>query len=110
MRALILGGERHGEWIDTLDGSRMWVDIHHAARHVLRKLTWNITDAKGIVIEAYEMHVAVHEQLMGPDEPMVAQQLLQTIVMNEYARKHGERQEIPHEPAGSSLVVPPTAP
>jgi hypothetical protein len=28
------------------------------------------------------------------------------IAMNEFARSHGEAQEIPKEPAGSSLIVP----
>jgi hypothetical protein len=101
MKALVIGGERHGEWIDGLfEGSRMWVDIEHATRHVLRKLTWNVQDARnGNVLEAYVIYVAVHEQLQGQDEPATVQALLQALTMNEFARAHGDKQEMPHEPA-----------
>lgn len=107
MKALIIGGERHGEWVDGLfEGSRMWVDIAHACRHVIRKLTWSVTDLNGNITEAYTFHVAVHEQLQGPDEPNVVNQLLTMVTMNDYIRRHGDAQEIPKEPAGSELVVP----
>jgi hypothetical protein len=106
MRALIIGGARHGEWVHTLDGVRMWVDIANAARHVIRKLTWGITDQEGNPIEVYVIHVAVHEQLQGPNEPNTVQQLLTMLTMNEFARAHGDKQEIPQEtliPAGSDI-------
>ena len=108
MKALIIGGERHGEWVDGLfDGTRIWVDIAHAARHVIRKLTWMVTNpADGTITESYVIYVAVHEQLQGPKEPEVVQELLQSLLMNDFARAHGEKQDVPHEPAGSELVVP----
>lgn len=107
MNALILGGERHGEWVDVLDGAQVWVDIRNAANHRIRKLTWMITDARGEKItESYEVHCAVHEALLGPNEPQIATELLRILTMNEFVRAHGVKQEIPQEPAGSSLVVP----
>lgn len=108
MKALIIGGPRHGEWLDGLfDGTRIWVDIEHATKHVIRKITWNVQNiTDGSVLEAYTMYVAVHEAMQGPNEPNVASQLIQLIAMNDYARAHGDRQEIPIEPAGSSLIVP----
>lgn len=100
MKALIIGGERHGKWIDTLDGVRIWVDIEHAVRHVIRKLTWNIQDIRtGNVTESHVIYVAVHEQIQGPGEVETVHPLLQALAMNEFARKHGEPMEIPHEPA-----------
>lgn len=108
MKALIIGGERHGEWVEDLfDGSRMWIDMARATRHVIRKITWNVQNlGTGEVTEAYTMYVAVHEQMQSPQEPQVVSQLLNLLAMNAFAREHGDRQEIPVEPAGSSLVVP----
>jgi hypothetical protein len=83
------------------------VDIAHATNHVIRKLTWNVQNiADGTVLEAYVAHVAVHEALQGPNEPAVVSQLVQLLAMNAFVREHGDRQEIPVEPAGSSLVIP----
>jgi hypothetical protein len=106
MNALILGGDRHGEWVDVLDGAQVWVDIRNATNHRIRKLTWMITDPKGEVAESYELFCAVHEGLLGPNEPQIAAELLRMLTMNEFVRAHGAKQEIPKEPAGASLVVP----
>lgn len=107
MKALIIGGERHGEWVDDLfDGTRIWVDIEHAVRHVLRKLTWSIADIRtSAVTEAYVIYVAVHEQLQGPNEQEMVHQLLQALTMNEFARAHGEPQEIAHEPSAAERLA-----
>ncbi len=104
MKALVIGGERHGEWIDALDGSRMWIDIANACRYVIRKLTWAVTKGDK-VLEAYVIHIAVHEQISGPGEQDVVTPLLQSLVMNEFARKHGEPQEIPHEPTAAERLT-----
>lgn len=102
-----MGGNRHGEWVDLLDGARMWVDLQNACRHVLRKLTWAVTDIRdGSVRESYVLYVAVHEQLQGPSEMDAVTAMLNSITMNEFARTHGEAQEIPKEPAGADLVIP----
>jgi hypothetical protein len=108
MKLLVIGGERHGEWIDGLpDNIRIWVDIEHAVRHVVRKLTWNVLEARtGKPLEAYVIYIGVHEEISGPNEPATVQPLLQALTMNEFARAHGEAQEIPHEPAGAELVMP----
>lgn len=100
MKILIIGGPRHGEWLDTLDGVRMWVDLRNAASHVIRKVTSNITDVKtGEVLEAYVLNLAVHPDLTGPYEVQQAGAALQILAVNEFSRTHGERQEIPVEPA-----------
>lgn len=107
MNALILGGDRHGEWVDVLDGAGVWVDIRNAVNHRIRKMTWMINDIRnGAVTESYELFCAVHEGLLGPNEPQVAAELLRLLSMNEFVRAHGTKQEIPKEPAGASLVVP----
>lgn len=101
MKALIIGGDRNGEWIDALDGSQGWVDIRTASTHRIRKLTWNIQNmATGEVIEAYTLYAAVHPAIvdLGQGEPAVAGPMMQSIAMNEFARAHGEKQEIPEEP------------
>lgn len=107
MNVLVIGGPKHGEWIEVFDGTRVWIDIANAAQHVVRTVTSNVQDIQtGAVLEAYTLHVAVHEQLQGPTEPAVVSQLISLLAMNEYSRAHGEAQEIPKEPAGSSLTVP----
>jgi hypothetical protein len=107
MKALIIGGDRHGEWVDVLDGAQVWVDIRNAAHHRLRQVTNNIQDpATGKVTEAWRIRLAVHEGLLGPQEPTIVSHYLTLLTMNEFYRKHGDQQDIPHEPAGSELVVP----
>lgn len=108
MKALIIGGERHGEWVDGLfDGTRIWVDIEHACRHVIRQIIITPQDlATGQISEAYEISLAVHEGMQGPNESAVVPQLFQMLAMNEFARTHGVAQEVPKEPAGSELTVP----
>lgn len=107
MKALIIGGERHGEFVDVLDGAQAWVDIRSATTHRIRVTTWNILDPRtNAVTEAYSLPLAVHEELLGPSEPMIVPQLLQLLAMNEFARSHGVAQDIPKEPAASDLIVP----
>jgi hypothetical protein len=110
VKALVIGGPRHGEWIEGLpDGIRMWIDVEHAARHVIRKLTQTINEiGTGEITGAFEFYVAVHEQLQSPGEPQVVSQLLNMLAMAEFAKTHGTPLEIPKEPAGSSLIVPGT--
>lgn len=112
MKALIIGGDRNGEWIDALDGSTGWVDIRTASTHRIRTLTWNIQNmATGEVLEAYTLHAAVHPAItqLGQGEPQVAGQMLQSIAMNEFARTHGDNQEIKHEPAAAEVPSTPAA-
>ena len=108
MKVLIIGGQRHGEFVDDLpDGIRGWVDIRTATTHVVRRITWAIPDQQTkLIAEAYVLHAAVHPDYQGPDEPAVAGELLRQLAMNDFMRAHGEAQEIPKEPAGSSLIVP----
>lgn len=108
MKVLLIGGERHGEWIDGLpDGVQAWVDLTHATTHRIRPFTCQIADlATGLITEAYVMHLAVHPDLVGPQEPTVVSEILRAMALNDFARTHGVAQEIPKEPAGSSLIVP----
>jgi hypothetical protein len=106
MKALIIGGDRHGDWVDVLDGAQAWVDIRTAVTHRIRKLTWNVQDIRsGAVTEAYVLHAAVHEELVGPSEPQVVGELLRMLTMNEFARTHGEKQELPHEPSAAERLT-----
>jgi hypothetical protein len=106
MKVLVIGGERHGEFVDTLDGARVWLDIQHAVQHRVRRVTDNVTDATGAVVEAYVLHVAVHQDLTGPNELQFVGQALAVLAQNAFFRAQGEPQDIPKEPAGSSLIVP----
>lgn len=106
MKALVIGGERHGEFVDVLDGAQVWVDIEHAVTHRMRRVTNTITDAQGHVKEVYTLDLAVHEGMLGPQELNYTMASLSTLAMNAFTREHGTAQEIPKEPAGSSLIVP----
>lgn len=109
MKALIIGGDRHGEWQDVLDGVQAWVNLRDASTYRIRKAHSAITDeATGRVKEVYVVHLAVHPDLTGPKEPQVVGQLFNAIAMNEFARAHGEPQEIPKDdpqPPGESLLA-----
>lgn len=105
MKALIIGGERHGEFIDILDGAQVWVDIEHAVTHRMRRITNTITVGDKVT-EVYTLDLAVHEAAIGPDELNITMASLNTLAMNEFTRTHGTAQEIPQEPAGSSLILP----
>lgn len=110
MNALIIGGDRHGEFVDVLDGAQVWVDIRNAAHHRIRSITNTVTvempDGTVKVTEAHTLYLAVHERLLGPDEPNTVQGLLTRMAMNAFTREHGVHQEIPQEPAGSDLIIP----
>jgi hypothetical protein len=108
VKVLIIGGDRHGEWVDGLpDGVQVWVDIRNAANHRIRKITQGVTNRDtGEVLESYVTYLAVHEALIGPDEPMHVQTTLVDLAMNEFARAHGKRQEIPKELHKSQLSIP----
>jgi hypothetical protein len=107
VKILIIGGSRHGEWVETLDGTKVWLDITNATQHRIRAVTNNITDvATGKVTEAYTIQVAVHADLLGPYEAQQVSAALNTIAMNAFYRAHGDAQEIPQEPAGADLIVP----
>ena len=58
------------------------------------------------VTEVYTLDLAVHEAAIGPDELNITMASLNTLAMNEFTRTHGTAQEIPQEPAGSSLILP----
>lgn len=111
MKALIIGGDRHGEFVETLDGVQAWVDIRTATTHRIRQITNTVTelDAKGnqTVTEAHVIYLAIHEQLAGhPDEMQIAMTALQTFALNAFTREHGKHLDIPKEPASADLIVP----
>jgi hypothetical protein len=100
VKILIIGGQRNGEWVDGLpDGIRGWVDIRSADTHIVRRITWTITDMENKVVDAYVLHLAVHPLMTGPEEQAMAGQMLNMLAMTEFARAHGDKQEIPEEPA-----------
>lgn len=107
MRALIIGGERHGEMVELPDGSKFWLDIARATQHRIRTVTNHITEAAtGKVIQSLTLNVAVHQDLLGPYEMQQVQVALGVLSMNAFFREHGDEQTIPEEPAGSSLIAP----
>jgi hypothetical protein len=106
VKALVIGGEKHGEFIDVLDGAQVWVDLEHAVTHRLRRITNTITDMQGHVKEVYTMDLAVHQAALGPQELDITMAALSTLAMNEFTRAHGTKVDVPEEPAGSSLIMP----
>ncbi len=100
VKVMVIGGSKHGEWIEIFDGSRVWINLLDASSHVIRTLHSSITDVStGAVVEAYTLRVAVHPDMVGPNEPVIVQQVLTAMAMNAFAREHGEREEIPKEPS-----------
>jgi hypothetical protein len=110
MKALIIGGDRHGEWIDVLDGSCAWVDIRTADTFRIRKLGWEVTrlGEQGMELtgEKYKVVLAVHPLIASGDamlEQQVVTQMIQMMAMNLFIRTHGEPvdpEPVPDTPAG----------
>lgn len=100
MKALIIGGRRHGEWQDVLDGSTAWVDIATADTYRIRKVNWGINDMMtGEMKELYLVRLAVHPDLTGPGEAQQVTHLLSMLAMSEFVRAHGEKEKTPDTPA-----------
>lgn len=109
MNALIIGGNRHGEWVDVLDGVAGWVDLATATTFRVRKLSWGITriGAGGAELtgENYTLRLLVHPDLANlgaAEEQMIVTQMLQMQAMNLFVRTHGEPIEpdpVPETPA-----------
>lgn len=100
MKALIIGGTRNGEWLNTLDGAKVWLDIVHADTYPIRRITWTLNDTEGAVTEAFHLYLAVHPEITAhPQEQAIVGQMMNLLAMAEFARKHGEPLEIPAEPS-----------
>lgn len=106
--ALVIGGHRHAEWVDVLDGQAFWVDITNATTHRIRKLGWGITrigkNGPELTGENYKLALAVHPDLTDPSmEQAVVTELIKMLAMNEFIRAHGEsqqqEQDVPDSPA-----------
>lgn len=112
MKALVIGGERHGEFVDVLNGVQAWVDIRSASTYRVRKLGVAVMRPADQGMEptgeAYQLILAVHPDLTGPNEPVMVQQILQAFVMNDFARRHGEPLNIPDDQGG--IIVPQSRP
>lgn len=111
MKALIIGGDRSGEFVDVLDGAQVWVDIRSASHHRIRSFTNMVTvpqsDGTQRVTEAYVLHLAVHEALLGPDEYVMVREIVTALAMNAFTREHGVAQEIPQEPSAAERLTLP---
>jgi hypothetical protein len=101
VKALIIGGQRHGEWIDTLDGTNAWVDIRTATTHRIRKLNWApadpITNQPSAV---YVIALAVHPDLtIGGEqqEQIVVTEVVKAYAFDYFFRAEGEKQDLPEQ-------------
>lgn len=102
MEALIIGGRRSGEWIETFDGAKVWLDIAHAETYRIRSIVWTLDGPNGTVSEAFRLHLALHPEIAGhPQEQPLVMQMLQLFAMAEFARSHGEPMETPSEPSAA---------
>jgi hypothetical protein len=107
VKTLIIGGPRHGEWIDVMAGVRGWVDIRTATTHIVRGIKWAINDLNtGEVTEVYDLRLAVHPDLVGPTEPQTVPQLLSMLAMSAFAREHGEPVELAVPDTAAELFGP----
>jgi hypothetical protein len=73
MRVLIMGGTRHGEWLELMDGSASYLDLMTAETYPIRAITW-VTQENGGA--AYRVSIAVHPSLTNLP-PQAEQQQVQ---------------------------------
>jgi hypothetical protein len=109
MKALIIGGDRHGEWVDVLDGAGAWVEIRTADTFRIRKLGWEVTrigqGGPELTGEKYKVVLAIHPMIATGDlaEQQIVTQMIQMMAMNLFIRTHGEPvdpEPVPDTPAG----------
>lgn len=102
MKALIIGGPRHAEWLDLIDGATSYVDLRTAQTYPIRGIKWAIPDQFGQPAELYDLRVAVYPDLMqaGPQaEQAQVTQGLNAVTLTEFMRRHGTRLPLASDPA-----------
>lgn len=97
MKALIIGGRRHGEWVDLLDGAQAWVDIRSATTHRARKISWWVTDENNRPTDCYKITILVHPEGVGPNEADIVGEIIRIMAMTEFFRTNGHREDVPIE-------------
>lgn len=113
MNALIIGGPKTGEWIETIDDARVWLDIVHADTYMIHPITWTLDDGHGKVTDVFRFHLAIHPEIAAhPQQQALAMQTLNLLAMAEFARTHGEPLDTLTEPsaaqrAGGAVVLGP---
>jgi hypothetical protein len=87
---MIMGGERHGEWLTLPDGTAVWLDIRTALTYPLRYITWIAMQSDGGDGTGWRVAVAVHPSLMGPSEMDQVQGAIFRMAMTHWMRAFAE--------------------
>jgi hypothetical protein len=92
-KVLILGGDRHGEWVDVFAGSSGWVNIRTGDTHRIASMKWAVTDpgpdGTPVVVERYDLKMAIHPRVAADQQSLaIAQAAVQQLAMTEFMRQH----------------------
>jgi hypothetical protein len=104
MKALIMGGDRHGEWVELDEGSAAFFDLRHAATYPIRAIWWTMPGAEGEPARLWKVYIAVHPDLTVRGrrfEQDQTQGALFRMTMTFWMEEYGELQ-----PVDESQLVP----
>jgi hypothetical protein len=106
MRVLIMGGDRHDEWIELMDGSPTYVDLRTADTYPIRAINWAITGTDGHAGRFWRVMIAVHPSLTRLPPQMEQEQVqgaLFRMTMTHWMETFGTEQPmsdpVPNSPA-----------
>jgi hypothetical protein len=60
---MIMGGERHGQWVDLFEGQRAFLDIRSAETYPIRVIHWVAAPTDGGDGSSWKIALAVHPSL-----------------------------------------------
>lgn len=95
MNVMIIGGERSGQFVDVLEGSRGWVDIRTGTTFQVARLDWAVQDpgpdGLPVVRERWRLRIAVHPDIVTHEASgQIVQQAVQNMAMTYLCRAEAE--------------------
>lgn len=98
MKVLIIGGDRHGEFITLPDGAQSWVDLAHGDTYRIAGMRWGVTDpgpdGTPVVTERYKLLLAIHPQIQThPAAMAVADEAVKQLAVTAFMREHAQQLE-----------------
>lgn len=80
MKVLIMGGERHGEWLELLDGQPSFVDLRTADTYPIRAINWATANPDGTPAGFWRVMIAVHPSLTRLPAPVEQEQVQSALI------------------------------
>lgn len=111
MKVLIIGGDRHGEFVELPDGAQSWVDLAHGDTYRIAGMRWGVTDpgpdGTPVVTERYKLRLAIHPRIQADPAAMaIADEGVKILAVTEFMRAHAEALEPDVLPSAPDTPAP----